>query len=181
MSKLYMADCHLGHANAIKFDKRPFASKDIMDDTIINNINKKAKENDELYLDGDFSWYDEKKTIELVKKINCKNIYLIKGNHDQWAKYESKKYFKEICDYKRVNDNGKIVILSHYPMAVWDQSHRGSIHLYGHVHTNENDGNITHKILLHQEMENAYNIGVMMPWMNWGPVTLEELFDYFKK
>ena len=31
----YTADLHLGHANVIRFDKRPFASVEEMDQTLI--------------------------------------------------------------------------------------------------------------------------------------------------
>lgn len=40
MANYYIADLHLGHANIIQFDNRPFAGLTEMHDTILNNWNK---------------------------------------------------------------------------------------------------------------------------------------------
>ena len=165
MSKYYISDLHLGHYNAMsRFDHRPFKTLDEMDRKIIENINSVVTPQDELYLLGDFSWYKPDKTAELIKQINCKNRFLIIGNHDSWVKNGyCKKLFQGVYDLKRIDDKGRIVVLCHYPIAVWDQSHRGSYHLYGHVHANVNeDGNKTHGILDCPEMKNAYNVGCMI-------------------
>lgn len=183
MSKYYVADLHLGHFNAMnRFDHRPFKTLDEMDEQIIKNINKVVSPQDELYLVGDISWYSPDKTAELIRKINCKNRFLITGNHDRWAKDSTcKKLFQGIYDLKRVDDKGRIVILCHFPIAVWDQSHRGSYHLYGHVHLNKEDGVITHQILEHPEMKNAYNVGCMLPYMDYTPRTLDYIIKHHKK
>ena len=78
-------------------------------------------------------------------------------------------------DLKRIDDEGRIVVLCHYPLAVWDQSHRGSYHIYGHVHNNLNDDmkTPTHSILGHSEMKNAFNVGCILH--NYEPVTLDNL------
>jgi calcineurin-like phosphoesterase family protein len=33
-----------------------------------------------------------------------------------------------------INIQGQAIWLNHYPMRAWNGSHRGSWHLYGHVH-----------------------------------------------
>ena len=177
MSNFYIADLHLGHENAMRrFDHRPFKSLEEQDRAIIANINNRVSPQDNLYLLGDVSWYKPDKTAELIKQIKCKNRYLIVGNHDSWIKdRKCKKLFQGIYDLKRINDEGRIVVLCHYPLAVWDQSHRGSYHLYGHVHNNlSEDGKTpTHNILYNEEMENAYNVGCMLPYMMYTPRTLD--------
>lgn len=181
MSNYYISDLHLGHENAMKrFDHRPFKSLSEQDDKIIENINNTVTPQDNLFLLGDVSWYKPDKTAELIKRINCKNRFLIIGNHDSWIKDgKCRKLFQGVYDLKRINDNGRIVVLCHYPLAVWDQSHRGSYCLYGHVHNNLMEDGITHThhILHHPEMENAINVGCMLPYMDYTPRTLDYLLN----
>ncbi len=155
----YISDLHLGHENAMRrFDHRPFKSLEEQDNAIILNINTTVTPQDNLYLLGDVSWY-------------------------RWAKDgKCKKLLQGIYDLKRIDDNGRIVVLCHYPLAVWDQSHRGSYHLYGHVHDNlQDDGDLRHTVLSHNEMKNAYNVGCMLPYMNYTPKTLDEIISLSRK
>ncbi len=74
--------------------------------------------------------------------------------------------FEWIKDYAVVNDGGYRLVLFHYPIAVWDRAHFGTVHLYGHLHSGDH----------HQSgvtQENAYNVGVDV-W-NYEPVTLSEI------
>jgi len=181
MSNYYIADLHLGHKNAMeKFDHRPFKTLEEQDDTIIENVNRVVMPQDNLYFIGDVSWYNPQKTAELIKRINCKNRFLLIGNHDRWIKDGAcRKLFQGVYDLKRIDDEGRIVVLCHYPLAVWDQSHRGSYHIYGHVHNNLDDDmkTLTHSILGHSEMKNAINVGCMLSYMNYTPKTLSELIE----
>lgn len=180
----YISDLHLGHENAMRrFDHRPFKSLEEQDNAIILNINTTVTPQDNLYLLGDVSWYKPDKTYELLSVINCNNKFLLVGNHDRWAKdSKCKKLLQGIYDLKRIDDNGKSVVLCHYPLAVWDQSHRGSYHLYGHVHDNlQDDGDLRHTVLSHNEMKNAYNVGCMLPYMNYMPKTLDEIISLPRK
>ncbi len=185
MNNYYIADLHLGHENAMRrFDHRPFKTLDEQDDAIITNINKTVSPQDNLFFLGDVSWYKPDKTAELISKINCKNRFLLIGNHDRWIKDgKCKKLFQGIYDLKRIDDNGRIVVLCHFPLAVWDQSHRGSYHLYGHVHNNLCDDKITptHNILNHNEMKNAMNTGCMLPYMDYTPRTLDYIISAIEK
>lgn len=176
MNNYYISDLHIGHKNALRFDQRPFKTLEEQDEALLKNINATVTPQDNLYFLGDLSWYKPDKTLEFIKRIKCKNRYLIRGNHDRWANdSKCKKEFQGIYDLKRIDDNGRIVILCHYPLAVWDQSHRGSFHLYGHVHNNKNNGDMTdtHTILSHVEMANAFNVGCML-W-DFYPVTLDHI------
>lgn len=184
MKNYYISDLHIGHHNALKFDNRPFANCKEQNNVLLENINRVVLPEDKLYFLGDLSWYNPEITLQFLQKINCKNKFLIVGNHDRWVKNEAcKKQFHGIYDLKRISDEGRIVILCHYPLAVWDQSHRGSIHLYGHVHDNKNDDKVTdtHTILNHEEMKNAYNVGCMLDYMNYTPRTLDEIIQSNKK
>ena len=49
----YTSDLHLGHANVIRFDKRPFADVEEINQYIINRWNDRVSEDDTVYIVGD--------------------------------------------------------------------------------------------------------------------------------
>ncbi|MBL8880695.1 MAG: hypothetical protein JNG88_16400 [Phycisphaerales bacterium] len=51
----FTADTHFGHANIIKHCRRPFASVEEMDETLLRNINARVGRSDTLYHLGDFA------------------------------------------------------------------------------------------------------------------------------
>lgn len=188
MSNYYIGDLHLGHLNAMtKFDKRPFETLDEQDATIISNINKVVTPQDNLYFVGDFSWYDARKTAELLEQINCKNKFLCKGNHDRFAKDgKCKKLFQGIYDFKQIEDNGRQVFLCHFPVMMFPGEHRGMIHLYAHVHNTpeesdyqeflrELDKRIKERDGDRYKPLRAYNVGCML-W-DYTPVTLDQILE----
>jgi calcineurin-like phosphoesterase family protein len=46
----YISDLHIGHANAIKFDGRPFVDVNEMNNAIIENWNSRVKTDDQMFL-----------------------------------------------------------------------------------------------------------------------------------
>lgn len=189
----YIADTHFGHENGMRYDHHSgaplFSSIEEHDELIIKNINQVVHKNDHLYFLGDLAYKaDSAKVKQLLERINCKNLYLIKGNHDKhWLKdKECCALFRGIYDYKQVNDKGRDVILSHCPIMMWAGQHRGSIHLYGHVHnTSEQDDyqeflyNFNDRLQMRDsdrfKPARAYNVGCMIPYMNYTPRTLNEI------
>lgn len=140
----FTADTHFGHINVIKYCNRPFQSIQEMDEVLINNINKHVQKNDTLYHLGDFAFvkYSVKKTKEYLDRIKCSKIILIVGNHDPHNSYGAKKDFAQLFSgcYNVIKIKIPIesivqkIVLSHYAMKVWDTSHYGTWHLYGHSH-----------------------------------------------
>lgn len=129
----------------------------VHENCIIKNWNDIVKENDLVYILGDLSFKNGEETNKILQQLNGDKI-LIKGNHDfiflDTHKFD-KSLFKEIVDYKEINIYDKNFVLFHYPIATWNLKQKGSIHLYGHVHSNKTT---THP--LEMELENAYNVGV---------------------
>jgi calcineurin-like phosphoesterase family protein len=80
------SDLHLNHTNIIKYNDRPFADVNAMNNILISNINNTVKPTDELYILGDFCFGDRLRANTFLNQIRCKNIYLIKGNHDSFLK-----------------------------------------------------------------------------------------------
>lgn len=163
--KYYTSDLHLSHTNIIKYENRPFACIEEMNNTIIDNINYRLSENDELYILGDFTLEKTPRRVsQLIKRIKCKK-HLIIGNHDYFTRSESLcSLFDSVHHYLEIEDEGRTVILFHYPIQNWNLKRYGSIHLYGHVHSKEE---------LQLKEYNTFNVGVDVN--NFKPVTLEEL------
>ena len=188
MTNYYIGDLHLGHENAMrKFDNRPFKTLDEQDQIIIENINKVVTPQDNLYFFGDVSYYTPAKTADLLEQLKCKNLFLLRGNHDRMAKDgRCKKLFQGIYDIKQIEDSGRTVILCHYPIMMWNGQHRGSIHLYGHTHNSKEhddyqdfisqlDKRIKERDGDRYKPLQAYNVGAMLGYMDYTPRTLDEI------
>ena len=187
----YIGDTHFGHENILKHDckngGRKFSSIEEHDKLIIENINKVVTPQDNLFFLGDVSWYKPDKTAELIEQIDCKNRYLLRGNHDGCAKDgRCKKLFQGIYDMKQIEDNGKQVFLCHFPVMMFPCQHRGIVHLYAHVHNTveesdyqefikELDGRIKYRDGFRYNPVRAYNVGCMMNYMDYTPRTLDEI------
>lgn len=123
--------------------------------------------------------------IEFLKRLNG-NIHIIRGNHclKQFGS-DVKKYLAEVADYKEITDEGRHVILCHYPIPFYKADYNPNVYmLYGHVHTTlENDFMEHFKEYIKEHDTrgvsknqcNLYNVGCMMPWMNYVPKTLDEI------
>ena len=141
--RYYIADCHFFHdALNEHMDRRGFGSREEMTDYMISQWNGRVRKNDDVVILGDFSVGRGPETNQLLQALNGRK-YLIIGNHD-W--YLSDKKFDHSLfvweeNYKELNDDGRKVCLSHYPMMVYNRQLRlnenGKPHtymLYGHVH-----------------------------------------------
>ena len=56
MKTYFIADLHLGHANCIRFDHRPWDIVEEMDMEIIRRWNRKVRKEDHVYVLGDFAY-----------------------------------------------------------------------------------------------------------------------------
>lgn len=130
----FTSDLHLGHENSIRFTERPFADVEQMNGTLIDNINETVGERDELWVLGDFAFkIDMQQVRELRKRIKCKHLHLVKGNHDK--DYSQETIFETVQDYKQLKTDYGAFILFHYPILEWNRAHYGSVHLHGHIHS----------------------------------------------
>lgn len=163
MSDFFTGCLHLNHQNIIKYCNRPFENTDDMNNTIFDNINEQVGIADRLYINGDFLFgpLDIGKFLRTARycrnKINCRNIYLVYGNHDRRAKKydEFIRLFNNVADYMEIklqtgpsalgseneenNNQDLSLILFHYPISAgnWNRANNGAIHLHSHVHTDE--------------------------------------------
>lgn len=147
---------------------RKFASLPDMNKALIEGINDNVKEEALLFNLGDWSFGGIGSIWEFRKQIKCKEIHSILGNHDHHLEepkilhnlsyidgkiveqpskntrqivhttdlFASTQYVKTIT----VKDGDKKyqIFMSHYAHLVWDKSHKGALHLFGHSHTSIN-------------------------------------------
>lgn len=139
MTDFVTSDIHFGHKNIMNFcpETRARFKNDVefMNAEIIREWNELIKPEDHTYILGDIAFCTSARAVNFLNQMNGSKTLII-GNHDtKLIKDISFRYcFDEITHYKRVVHNGTVVIMFHYPIAEWDQMHRGSVHLHGHVH-----------------------------------------------
>ena len=72
-----------------------------------------------------------------------------------------------------------MIVLSHYPIPCFNNHYYGAIHLYGHVHDSFEEKmmqNISYAMEeLYDKPCNMLNVGVMCKYMNFSPITLEQV------
>jgi calcineurin-like phosphoesterase family protein len=155
----FTADTHFGYQKIAFYSKRKFclseqeisnldffsrsnfndwpswSSVSKMDDFLIKKINENVKRDDVLWHLGDFCFAKKDKIEEVARKyrdrINCRNLFLILGNHDHNG---IEKVFSDCYSYKELKFDSFHIILSHYAHAFWNKSHDNSWMLYGHAH-----------------------------------------------
>lgn len=198
----YISDMHLfcksqTQEGRLNFDNRPFRDIDEMHQHFLQCWNTKVTNGDTVYILGDMSLRGRNDAlIALVAKLKGKKV-LIKGNHDDLSDYRYRQLFQEVCDYKEINDSyeGKAykLVLSHYPILMWNGQHNGTILLYGHTHMSAEEHffqsclrtmNESEEIALRRSHEfrfRAYNVGCMFPYMNYVPRTLKEILKFQKQ
>jgi len=141
---------------------RDFDTMSQHNNTIVNHMNKLVKPDDVLICLGDWSFSGKDKIWEFRKRLNVEEIHLILGNHDHHIEGNKKlpncrfnRVYKEIEDgnpdikydwvkaqdlFTSVNHvalfqiHGLKLFCSHYAHRVWNKSHKGRVHLYGHSH-----------------------------------------------
>jgi calcineurin-like phosphoesterase family protein len=130
---------HFNHANIAgpkvsSWDEgyRNFDSVSEMNETLIRNWNDKISPGDNVYHLGDFAFSDTEHALPIRKRLNG-NIHLIRGNHEKAAEGMWDR-FVWIRDVSTVKVNGQTIFMSHYAHRVWNKSHHGVWHLYGHSH-----------------------------------------------
>jgi len=182
----YISDLHIGHENILRFDNRPFADVNEMNNKLIENWNARVRSDDTVYILGDFIWAKESEWSSIVGSLGGNKV-LIRGNHDpKQFSAATKRMFQEITDLKEIKDSGKHVVMCHYPIPFFRASFASTAFmLYGHVHQT-----IEYEYIakLRREVKanstgygtpngNFINVGCMMPYMDYTPRKLDEIIE----
>jgi calcineurin-like phosphoesterase family protein len=147
----FTSDTHFHHKNIVKGTSswtdpsrcRDFSTLEEHDEKLIANINAVVKQRDILYHLGDWSFGGLEQVYNFWKRLECKNIHLILGNHDHHIENDrtiqdpgttTKLLFQSVNQYLRKKVGGQDMFLCHYAMRTWDKAHKGNWNLYGHSH-----------------------------------------------
>lgn len=177
MTIFFTSDTHFGHNNIIKYTNRPFEDADEMDRVLVRNINDRVSPRDILYVLGDFAMGRGKEKLQhasdMLSKIECKNVYLVIGNHDVQDVERLKACgFSDVFQYKEISHGGQKFCLMHYPLCEWNGFYHGSYDLHGHVH-NEADYNDD----MRERGLRRYDVGVDAN--EYAPVSIDEIVEFF--
>lgn len=176
---MYIADWHYGHANAIQFDNRPFETVQEMNETLVTRWNRAVDPGDVVYVLGDMFWCKSSEAVPVLRQLSGTKI-LIRGNHDRSNDGAFIRQFAKVTEYLEVKDENRNVVLCHYPIPCFkNHFYDGWCHIYGHVHDT-----FEHVLMLeirrkmiedHKVKCDMYNVGAMLPYMDYTPRTLDEI------
>lgn len=173
MKTFFTADTHFNHSRIIQYCNRPFIDANDMNEQLIANWNNVVTPDDVVYHLGDFAFGDALVVDRVMRRLNFKHFHFIKGNHDKpfmdWHNnFGNDELARKVTIYPHFLETkiqGNKFVLCHYAMRVWDQSHRGALHLYGHSHgTLPDDAN-----------SKSFDVGV--DCHNYHPISLERALE----
>ncbi len=139
MTTWLTSDLHFGHANIMNFCSQARARfhNDVtyMNEKMIEEWNETIAQDDTVYILGDVAFLPADKAVKILQRLNGRKI-LIEGNHDRKLLNDPvfRRCFVEIHPYLCINYEKTRVVMFHYPIAEWDQMHRGAVHFHGHLH-----------------------------------------------
>lgn len=173
----FVGDTHFSHGNVIKYCNRPFTDPREMNEHLVSNWNLVIGPNDTVYHVGDVAF--EKDPIMLYSIISRLNgtIHLIKGNHDYQIRGRVAGLFEHIehsglREIAVADPDGfggyQQIVLCHYAMRVWNRSHYGAWHLFGHSHGTLPDD------------ETSLSLDVGVDCWNYFPVSYEQIKERMK-
>ena len=179
----FTSDTHFGHANIIRYTNRPWlrpgdltasgewVSRQIagervaaMDKEIIEKWNSVVRPGDYVYHLGDFCFGNFESYFRRLNGI----ITFIEGNHDRDARTNSRR-FHSYHKLLETEVHGQKIVLCHYALRVWNKSHYGAWHLYGHSHGSLPDD------------PNSLSFDVGVDCHNYYPLTFEQVSAIISK
>jgi calcineurin-like phosphoesterase family protein len=186
---MYIADCHFYHNRICReMDNRGFPSYAEMNEHMIARWNEKVTARDSVYILGDFSIAKGDATEKVIRRLQGK-LHLIIGNHDRYLQDKGfdRSLFRSIEPYQEIRDNGRLVVLSHYPVFCYKGQYRPNTYmLYGHVH-NTHDEALINRFIQETRETTAWSryaeapapipcnmINCFCMFSNYQPMTLDE-------
>jgi len=163
MAVWFTSDLHLGHGFITKFRSiSDYGDTFTHDFTIVDNINSCVKKKDKLFILGDAIL--SKSGIEHAANINCRNIELLLGNHDQFQLGLYLSLGWKIHGFKLYDK----MWLSHCPIHPTEMG-RVLMNVHGHVHGTGNTFGL---------ISDPHYFNVNIELHNFMPIHLDRLKEY---
>lgn len=188
MAIRYISDLHFLHQNCLRYDNRPWQTVEEETEEMIRLWNETVAKDDTVYILGDVVWsHKYADWVRILNRLNGRK-WIVKGNHDKTEILRDLVGSLTITAWDHqmvVQDPGsdgkaRYVVLNHSPMPFFvNMHHDNTYHLYGHVHISFDAQVIKHvrrqieQLYLHEVR--MYNVGCMVPGMNYVPRTLDEI------
>jgi calcineurin-like phosphoesterase family protein len=129
----FTSDTHFGHAGALTFYRRPFASVAAMDAGMVQRWNEVVQHEDQVWHLGDFAvGPSEGRIHDLLNQLHGQK-HLVAGNNDSAATMASQGW-SSVQTYVEMRIDGKPLVLCHYPFRTWHDMSKGALNLHGHSH-----------------------------------------------
>lgn len=140
------SDEHYGHEKIIELANRPFTSVEEQTETLIERHNKTVPAglgHTTIHV-GDLFWHTLKieEAITILSRLNGRHAFIF-GNHDELIEANIR-FMSNLFTFivgenkasgsKIIRHNKHKLTLNHYAQRVWDGSHKGHWHCYGHSH-----------------------------------------------
>jgi calcineurin-like phosphoesterase family protein len=194
----FTSDLHIGHANSIIYDNRPFKDLNDMHNALIKRYNATVPENATCYFLGDIGLSSTEYLKDFMSRLNSSKKILVLGNHDRGRDAMYAFGFDAVLNGAMLSIAGSSVTLSHCPLrgvyrentigmkgAIegdnWHGESRhdkysfpdfGQYHLHGHIHSPNSGKSV--KIL-----DRQYDVGG--PANNYTPVSISEIESWIAK
>lgn len=181
---------------------RNFKDAGEMDSYIINRWNQVVRPDDTVYVLGDFCLGNGNQVAGYLSRM-AGNIKFVPGGHDKrWLKdFGFKLWAGDVGFLPKPFDNHEVlpmihfqstrliggrgglesfkkkIVLCHYPLFTWEQSHHGSWHLHGHSHGGLGKFNRFQKIVKAppSTLEDVTQMDVGVDAWNFYPISLGQV------
>jgi len=150
---LFTSDLHHNHDRDFIYIPYGYSSVEEMNQKQIQTWNECVGPHDTVFHLGDIIFNDPTgdKLINLINQLNFKKLYLLLGNHTSGIKHlfddDSGRTIilngREITllgNYAEIIIDHQLIVLCHYPFAIWRDCHKGSWNLQAHTHGNYKRG-----------------------------------------
>lgn len=193
----FTSDLHIGHANVLQYDARPFKNLDQMHEALVTRFNACVTADAVTYFLGDVGLGSGSVVEQVVRQLNGTKV-LVLGNHDKGMHAMYNAGFDVVLNSASIYIANQRVTMSHCPLrglyrenitgmkggqegenwhgetkqtrfSIVDE---GQFHLHGHIHSP--NGGKSVKILGKQ-----YDVGVVANGFR--PVSISEIESWITK
>lgn len=188
----FSSDWHVGHANVIKFDNRPFDDLNHMHRVLINNYNSCVTDDGVCYFLGDMGFCKSEVLAKVMKQLNGTKVLLL-GNHDRNTYSMYNQGFDVVLNVGIFYIADKRISMSHCPLPGitredttemknakegdhWHGEHKNQMfmsqdatadfHLHGHIHSPNGGRSV-------KTLGNQYDVGVVAN--GYRPVSISQI------